>query len=103
MLETGIEPRIARQVQRLTDRDPSLHAEVTAVWANVTAIVFGASIAEPAARGKTRILGPATDIIARGPAMIAVVPGALAEEGLALYRYVPSLQGRTLEGAKCSA
>jgi tRNA(Arg) A34 adenosine deaminase TadA len=102
----------------VTDRDPSLHAEVNAIrqavralgngdlcgavlfstcepcpmcaslaiWANLTTIVFGASIAETAARGKTRILMPAAEIIARGPAMIDLVPAVLAEECLALYR-----------------
>jgi tRNA(Arg) A34 adenosine deaminase TadA len=56
-----------------------------AIWANLTAVVFGASIEETAARGKARILVPARDIIARGPAMIEVVPGILASECLALY------------------
>lgn len=56
-----------------------------AVWANVTTIVFGASIAETAARGKTRILVPASEIVARGPALIEIVPGVLASECLELY------------------
>jgi tRNA(Arg) A34 adenosine deaminase TadA len=57
-----------------------------AVWANLTTIVFGASIAETAALGKARILVSAAEIIARGPSMIDIVPGVLSEECLALYR-----------------
>jgi tRNA(Arg) A34 adenosine deaminase TadA len=56
-----------------------------AVWANLTTIVFGASIAETAAQGKARIRIPARDMVARGPAMIELVPGVLAAECLALY------------------
>lgn len=102
----------------VTDRDPSLHAEMhairqavravgdsnlsgailfsscepcpmcssLAVWANVSAMVFGASIQETAARGKARILVPAAEIVARGPALIEVIPGILEAECLALYR-----------------
>ena len=101
----------------ITERDPSLHAEVNAirqavraggesdlcgavlfatcepcpmcaglaVWANLSTIVFGASMAETAARGKARIRVPAVDIIVCGPALIDIVPGVLAEECLALY------------------
>ncbi len=101
----------------VTERDPSLHAEVNAiriaaralgqsdlsgaimvstcepcpmcaalaVWANITTIVFGASIAETAARGKVRILLPSADVIAKGPGMIDIVPGVLADECLGLY------------------
>lgn len=101
----------------VTDRDPSLHAEVNAirravratgdadlcgavlfstcepcpmcaalaVWANLTTIVFGVSIEQTAVRGKTRILVPASEIVARGPAMVEIVPGVLTEECLALY------------------
>jgi tRNA(Arg) A34 adenosine deaminase TadA len=65
--------------------EPCPMCAALAVWANVTTIVFGASIEATAARGKTRILVPARDIIARGPAMIEVVPGILAPECLALY------------------
>jgi len=57
-----------------------------AVWANLTTVVYGASIAATAALGKVRILVPAAEIIARGPAMIEMVPGVLVEECLALYR-----------------
>jgi tRNA(Arg) A34 adenosine deaminase TadA len=56
-----------------------------AVWANLTTIVFGASITDTAARGRTRILVPAAAIIARGPTIIDVVPAVLADECLALY------------------
>jgi tRNA(Arg) A34 adenosine deaminase TadA len=56
-----------------------------AVWANLTTVAYGASIEETAARGTVRIHIPARDIIARGPAMIEVLPGVLAAECLALY------------------
>ena len=101
----------------ISERDPSLHAEMNAiraairvtghadlcggvlfstsepcpmcaalaVWANLTTLVFGASVAETAARGKVRILVPAAEITARGPSLIEIVPGVLASECLALY------------------
>ncbi len=101
----------------VSERDPSLHAEMNAiraairatgdpnlcgavlfstcepcpmcaalaVWANLTTLVFGASIAETAARGKARILVPVAEITARSPSMIEIVPGILAAECFALY------------------
>lgn len=56
-----------------------------AVWANVSAIVFGASAAETAARGKLRILVPAQEIVERSPVRVEIVSGVLREECLALY------------------
>ena len=56
-----------------------------AVWANVSTIVFGASIEQTAAQGKARILVPAAEIVARGPALIEVIPGILEAECLELY------------------
>lgn len=56
-----------------------------AVWANVSAIVFGASAAETAARGKLRILVSAQEIVERSPVRVEVVSGVLREECLALY------------------
>ena len=102
----------------ITQRDPSLHAEVNAirqavqilgdsnlggailfstcepcpmcsslaVWANLTTIVYGASIAETAALGKARIRVNAADIVAKSPVMVEVIGGVLREECLALYR-----------------
>ncbi len=65
--------------------EPCPMCAALAVWANLTTVVFGASIAETAARGKARILVPASEIIGRGPALIDIVPGVLASECLALY------------------
>ncbi len=102
----------------VTQRDPSLHAEVNAVrqavqvlgdgnlsgailfstcepcpmcsslavWANLTTIVYGASIAETARLGKGRIRVNAADIVAQSPVMLEVIGGVLHEECLALYR-----------------
>jgi tRNA(Arg) A34 adenosine deaminase TadA len=100
----------------VTERDPSLHAEVNAirqavhalgdgnlagavlfsscepcpmcsslaVWANLSAIVFGASIEDTAARGKARILVPAREIVTRSPVMMEVFSGVLGHECLEL-------------------
>jgi tRNA(Arg) A34 adenosine deaminase TadA len=56
-----------------------------AVWANVSAIVYGASIEETAAMGKARILVPAREIVDRSPVQIEIIPGVLRDECLALY------------------
>lgn len=56
-----------------------------AVWANVSAIVFGASIEQTAARGKARIRVPAREIVERSPAVVEVIGGVLEEECLRLY------------------
>jgi guanine deaminase len=57
-----------------------------AVWANLTTIVYGASIEETAALGKARIHVSAADIVAQSPATIEVIGGVLREECLVLYR-----------------
>jgi len=57
-----------------------------AVWANVTTLVYGASIAETAQLGKARIHIPAGELIAKSPANIEVIGGILREECLQLYR-----------------
>ncbi len=57
-----------------------------AVWANVTTIVFGASIEETLAQGKDRITIPAEEVVARSPTMIEVIGGALSDECLSLYQ-----------------
>jgi tRNA(adenine34) deaminase len=101
----------------VTQRDPSLHAEVNAirhavqvlgdanlsgailfstcepcpmcsslaVWANLTTIVYGASIEETALLGKARIHINAADIVAQSPVMIELIGGVLREECLSLY------------------
>jgi tRNA(Arg) A34 adenosine deaminase TadA len=56
-----------------------------AVWANVTAIVFGASIDETAKLGKQRIGVGCREIVDRGPALVEVFDGVLRSECLALY------------------
>jgi guanine deaminase len=102
----------------VTQRDPSLHAEVNAirqavqvlgdtnlsgailvstcepcpmcsslaVWANLSSIVYGASIEETAQLGKARIHVSAEEIVKKSPVMIEVIGGVLREECLALYR-----------------
>jgi tRNA(Arg) A34 adenosine deaminase TadA len=101
----------------ISERDPSLHAEVNAirqavrvlgddnlsgavlvsscepcpmcaslaVWANIGAMVFGASITGTAARGRGRILIPAREVVERSLVPIEVIGGVLEEECLALY------------------
>ncbi len=101
-----------------SERDPSLHAEMSAVreacrvlgtadlsgcvlvstcepcpmcsslavWANLGAVFFGASIEGTAALGKARIRVPAREIAARSPIRLEVVGGILEEECLELYR-----------------
>lgn len=102
----------------VTQRDPSLHAEVNAirqavqvlgdsnlsgailfstcepcpmcsslaVWANLTTMVYGASIEETAQLGKASIHVSANEIVERSPVMIEVIGDVLREECLALYR-----------------
>ena len=54
-------------------------------WANLTTIVYGASIEETARLGKARIRISAKEIAEKSPAMIEVIGGVLHEECLALY------------------
>ncbi|MHB0870081.1 MAG: nucleoside deaminase [Chloroflexota bacterium] len=102
----------------ITEGDPSLHAEVNAlraavsalgdanlsgailfsscepcpmcsslaVWCNVSAIVYGASVEETAAMGKERILIGAREVVASSPVRMEVIGGVLREECLSLYR-----------------
>ena len=101
----------------VSQRNPSLHAEVNAlrataavlsdgnlcgvvlfstcepcpmcsslaVWFNVSAIVYGASIEETVARGKSRIRLSAREVIDRSPVMMEVYGGVLRQECLELY------------------
>lgn len=101
----------------VTERDPSLHAEMNAlreathvlndanlsgvvlfstcepcpmcssfaVWTNISAIVFGASIEKTAATGKLRIRVPAREVVARSPVTMEVIEGVLEQECLDLY------------------
>jgi tRNA(adenine34) deaminase len=65
--------------------EPCPMCAALAVWANISAIVFGASAAETAARGKLRILVPVQEIVKKSPARIEIFSGLLHEECLALY------------------
>jgi tRNA(adenine34) deaminase len=56
-----------------------------AAWANVTTIVYGASIADTAAMGRTRIMLPAAEVAARAPGYMEVIGGVLKEECDRLY------------------
>jgi tRNA(Arg) A34 adenosine deaminase TadA len=56
-----------------------------AVWANVSALAYGASIKETAMLGKSRILVTADEIVNRSPVQMEVIPGVLQEECLVLY------------------
>jgi tRNA(Arg) A34 adenosine deaminase TadA len=57
-----------------------------AVWANLTSIVFGASIEETARLGKSRIRVGAQEIVSRGTALVEVIGGVREAECLAHYR-----------------
>jgi tRNA(Arg) A34 adenosine deaminase TadA len=57
-----------------------------AVWANLTSIVFGASIEETVRLGRSRIRVGAEEIVRRGPAIVEVIGGVRQAECLALYR-----------------
>jgi tRNA(Arg) A34 adenosine deaminase TadA len=56
-----------------------------AIWANVTTVVFGSSIADTAAMGRTRILLPAAEIAARATGYTEFIGGVLREECDPLY------------------
>ena len=56
-----------------------------AVWANLTTIVYGASISETAALGKARILVGAEEIVDRSPAFVEIIGGVRREECVSLY------------------
>jgi tRNA(adenine34) deaminase len=58
-----------------------------AVWCNVTSIVYGASIEETVALGRTRIQVDNQTIAERSPTTLEVVGGVCREACLDLYRY----------------
>ncbi|UCE59637.1 MAG: nucleoside deaminase [Phycisphaerales bacterium] len=81
-----------------TSRDDSLYGAVLfstcepcpmcsslAVWANVTSIVYGASIEETARAGRKRIRIGANEVADRSPGVIEVVGGVLPDECCSLY------------------
>jgi tRNA(adenine34) deaminase len=57
-----------------------------AVWAGITTIVFGSSIPDTAAMGRSRILVRAAEIAEKSPGVVEVIGGVLREECDALYR-----------------
>ena len=57
-----------------------------AAWCNVTSVVYGASIAETMALGRSRIAVEAAYLLERAPALVEVVGGVLGERCLELYR-----------------
>lgn len=69
----------------LSTCEPCPMCAAMAVWSNVSAIVFGASIAETAAQGRSRITVPARHILENAPCRIELFPGVLQRECLALY------------------
>ncbi len=66
--------------------EPCPMCTALAVWANVTTIVFGASIEQTVQLGKSRIRVNATEIVDRSPGWMEVIGGVLAERCLDLYR-----------------
>lgn len=66
--------------------EPCPMCSALAVWANVTTIVFGASIEETAQLGKERIQVSAVDIVERSPGWTEVIGGVMADECQELYR-----------------
>jgi tRNA(Arg) A34 adenosine deaminase TadA len=56
-----------------------------AIWANVTTIVYGSSIIDTAAMGRTRIMVGAAEIAERSPFTLEVIGGLLKEECDRLY------------------
>ncbi len=66
--------------------EPCPMCAAMAVWCNVSGVVYGASIAETAALGRTRIAVPCAEIAARSPALIEVIGGVGREDCLELYR-----------------
>lgn len=56
-----------------------------AVWANLTTLVYGASIQETAQLGKARIMVGAREIVEKSPVRIEVIGGVLKDECRSLY------------------
>jgi tRNA(Arg) A34 adenosine deaminase TadA len=56
-----------------------------AVWANLTTLVYGASIQETAQLGRSRIHIGAKEIAAKSPHLVEVIGGVRREECLTLY------------------
>jgi len=65
--------------------EPCPMCAALATWANVTTVVFGSSIADTAAMGRTRIMVGAAEIAERSPFTMDVIGGVLKEECDRLY------------------
>ena len=57
-----------------------------AVWANLSTIVYGASIEKTAPLGLSRILISAREVVERSPVMVEVIGGVLEEECMTVYQ-----------------
>lgn len=71
----------------LSTCEPCPMCAALAVWCNVTSIVYGASIADTVAIGRTRIQVDSRAITERSPATMEVIGGVLGDACLDLYRY----------------
>lgn len=56
-----------------------------AVWANLSAIVYGTSIKETSQLGRSRIMVSSEKIVENSPVMLEVIGGILRDECMALY------------------
>lgn len=65
--------------------EPCPMCAALAVWANVTTIVYGSSIADTAAMGRTRIMVGSAEIAERSPFTVEIIGGVLKEECDRLY------------------
>jgi tRNA(Arg) A34 adenosine deaminase TadA len=70
----------------LSTCEPCPMCSSLAVWANLTGVAYGASIAATARLGRQRIMIGVEEVAARSPSLLEVIPGILAEQCLDLYR-----------------
>ncbi|RPI83957.1 MAG: nucleoside deaminase [Chloroflexi bacterium] len=66
--------------------EPCPMCSALAVWANVTSVVYGASIEETAKLGKARIMISSQTMVEKSPVMIEVIGNVLGQECTNLYR-----------------
>ena len=66
--------------------EPCPMCSALAVWANITTIVYGASIEDTVRLGKARIRVGAAEIVEKSPVNMEVIGGILKEECLDLYQ-----------------
>jgi guanine deaminase len=65
--------------------EPCPMCATMAVWSNVSAVVFGATITETAAQGRSRIMISVQHIVDSSPVCMGLYSGILREECLNLY------------------